>query len=1223
MRKKSIIGKRILAFSLATTMFCAGLGTFGTDNKQDTVHATESETYYFAEGFGTGVDFSEENNSWVIETTFDSAASSRYKNDSGNQAGIVANNHSGNSEPVIRLINGVQNADLNSADSDYRAGTALSTQSIKLNSEGKFSAKFTISMPDACVNSVQTGGDDHSREVGGDGISFIITTDEEVKGQAGGGIGYYGVDNSIVVELDSFFNGAYCTFATSSTAYQNWGFDNQIYANSSYYYLSNVANSDYTKFSSANAYGQYWEKVLKPNNYSELSGSSTRRFDHVGVMVDGDPHTHLGISYLNGLDPTEVVNGKYVNISNPSASTTSSSADCATRFADAGNIKVDGEAVDNRLFTFWVEYDGKNLYVSYANGNFVEAVRPDSPQISIEGNSAIADKFENEYVKIGFTSAIGSSKANHTVHSVMFVNEYLEEGIENTSYTEKYYVQVDDSASYDVEVNGKKYVLRDEETIEEVALGSSAAIREKSYDGYTEVDYSSDEKYPQSVECVCAEGTTVLYRFYDLNPTHYSAEYYVELENQDTEEYDKIIDGVKYELKETYKVEDVPVDSSAVIVDKSSQSPYSGYELLDETSEYPYSVENIDDNGNTVVYQIYRFHPQYTVKYYTEVLEDTEGAIEVDGKFYVLQEDATVTNRAQVGTYIEYTKSSDDTAGVEEDYVKADNTYKSFDGYSFSESSTKANDMVKGLVSREDVVEIELFYDLKPTFYREQYYVEIEDQETDEYDEIIDGVKYDLELENYVEDVPKNAEATVTDKSEESPFDNYELMDPMPEYPATVPDIDDDGKTIVYQIYRLHPEYVVNYYTEVEEGTEGAVKVGDKYYILHADETIEKSSTTGTVVAYMSEDDKTAGVKEGDKEVTDTFKSFDGFTFSDEATKENGKTTGVLNRDNGKVVIDLFYDMIKADYQEKYWVEVPDATEGYVEIEIGGETKKFILDDTNVVEDITDLDSRVDVTDKSDYYDDYQLVTEEVKDYPSFSEGIEEDGSTVVHQIYVVKPTYEVQYYLEVSEKTDDAIEIEGKYYVIKADETMTKQASVDTPVSVATNENGAGVKETDKEVADTFKSFEGYTFNQTATDINGKNGGNVKSDSSLVVMLMYDLDEVPEEPTTEEPTTEEPTTEEPTTEEPTTEEPTTEETTTEEPTTPEDEEVIVETPMAAPEEPTTEEPTTPEEEEVVVETPMASTGDNSNVNVFIMLLLASCVVALAVSLKRRTVKEQ
>ena len=52
-------------------------------------------------------------------------------------------------------------------------------------------------MPDACVNSVQTGGDDHSREVGGDGISFIITTDEEVKGQAGGGIGYYGVDNSI------------------------------------------------------------------------------------------------------------------------------------------------------------------------------------------------------------------------------------------------------------------------------------------------------------------------------------------------------------------------------------------------------------------------------------------------------------------------------------------------------------------------------------------------------------------------------------------------------------------------------------------------------------------------------------------------------------------------------------------------------------------------------------------------------------------------------------------------------------------------------------------------------------------------------------------------------------------------------------------------------------------------------------------------------------------
>ena len=102
----------------------------------------------------------------------------------------------------------------------------------------------------------------------------------------------------------------------------------------------------------------------------------------------------------------------------------------------------------------------------------------------------------------------------------MFVNEYLKEGIEYTTYTEKYYVQVDDNEVYDVEVDGKRYALRDSEVIEEVEFGSAAMIREKSYDGYTEVDYSSIESYPKSVECVNADGTTVVYHVYRLHPKY-------------------------------------------------------------------------------------------------------------------------------------------------------------------------------------------------------------------------------------------------------------------------------------------------------------------------------------------------------------------------------------------------------------------------------------------------------------------------------------------------------------------------------------------------------------------------------------------------------------------------------------------------------------------------------------------------------------------------------
>lgn len=59
---------------------------------------------------------------------------------------------------IIRLINGVRGTDLDRADVDYRAGTALVKDRVPLKESSEFSAKFTISMPDACVNTVQTGG---------------------------------------------------------------------------------------------------------------------------------------------------------------------------------------------------------------------------------------------------------------------------------------------------------------------------------------------------------------------------------------------------------------------------------------------------------------------------------------------------------------------------------------------------------------------------------------------------------------------------------------------------------------------------------------------------------------------------------------------------------------------------------------------------------------------------------------------------------------------------------------------------------------------------------------------------------------------------------------------------------------------------------------------------------------------------------------------------------
>lgn len=137
--------------------------------------------------------------------------------------------------------------------------------------------------------------------------------------------------------MDSYFNGAYCTFETFGTAYVNWAYDNQIYANDSLLYLQAVADDTRNKgieYDWATNGPGYWT-TLNNNRYSQLSASQDRRFDHVGVMLDGVTREHTGISYLNGLQPDMVTSGKYENISNPSASTPSGSKDCATRFADA------------------------------------------------------------------------------------------------------------------------------------------------------------------------------------------------------------------------------------------------------------------------------------------------------------------------------------------------------------------------------------------------------------------------------------------------------------------------------------------------------------------------------------------------------------------------------------------------------------------------------------------------------------------------------------------------------------------------------------------------------------------------------------------------------------------------------------------------------------------------------------------------------------------------
>ncbi len=507
--------KRIGAVSIAAAV---GVTSFvGYGRLTNETQAADTKTVVFAEGKGTGKDF--QASSWTFNGQAKNSGNTYSLVGNENVAKILDNPYSADRESVIRLIDGVVTKketdgktlgyEDSSSFSDYRSGEAFLKEGIKLDSNSEFSMKFTFSMPDACVNIGQTTEEKFAREVGGDGIAFVMTTNSSHDTKAGSGIGYEGLSNSMAVELDSFFNGAYCDMAASdSNNYANWGFDNQLYFHKDWSYTgSDVYNNPNNPYE-----GTDGRQYVQYRNYK-----FSERFDHIGITMDGKVTDHKAISYINGIDPTETVeeNGqkKYKNLAyfeacaggnldenndminayaNPTATNKEdTTSTCATRFTDKN--------VNDRLFTVWVDYDGTKIYVRYANGNFASAVRPENPQITEAIN--LSDKFGNQTVYMGFTSAVGSSKANHTIHSFDFINAYAPI-TGNAKYKTEYYLEQPDGS----------FILKDTVTSEEVIAGTEVGSADREYDGYIHVTVDESKER----DTVKADGSTVLKVYYKI-----------------------------------------------------------------------------------------------------------------------------------------------------------------------------------------------------------------------------------------------------------------------------------------------------------------------------------------------------------------------------------------------------------------------------------------------------------------------------------------------------------------------------------------------------------------------------------------------------------------------------------------------------------------------------------------------------------------------------------
>lgn len=98
-----------------------------------------------------------------------------------NGAAVQANN---GSQDVLRLTPSL----------DFNAGSAFTTAPISLAADASFSTAFTFQFSDPL-------------DGGADGMVFVVQTVANSVGTGGGGIGYFGIPNSVGVEFDTFNNG--------------------------------------------------------------------------------------------------------------------------------------------------------------------------------------------------------------------------------------------------------------------------------------------------------------------------------------------------------------------------------------------------------------------------------------------------------------------------------------------------------------------------------------------------------------------------------------------------------------------------------------------------------------------------------------------------------------------------------------------------------------------------------------------------------------------------------------------------------------------------------------------------------------------------------------------------------------------------------------------------------------------------------------------------------
>lgn len=320
------------------------------------------------------------------------------------------------------------------------------------------------------------------------------------------------------------------------------------------------------------------------------------------------------------------------------------------------------------------------MNISIANGDFVNAKKPATPQIT---NTVNLDNFDGKEVYMGFTSAVGSSKANHTIHSFSFSN------VSEATYKLNYYLKDKTTGEYKLDKSTDIYTG-------EVGTTATAESIDSVYkDAYKDKNYqlSTEKKQETSVKLEEKGKLYEMNLYYDPAEAYYKLEYY---------KYDPVKNEYVLQEKDTTETVTDYVGKKVTIndVDSKYATKYPNYKInKDKKEEFEVTL---DEAGKTYVMKVY-YDPEkagYKLNYHKK--------------------------NPVTGEY-EYVESSDVSEGIlNETYqvTDVDKDYKTKyekDGYVINESK---NETYSVKIEEENkTYEMNVYYDPAEAYYLVNYYV--------------------------------------------------------------------------------------------------------------------------------------------------------------------------------------------------------------------------------------------------------------------------------------------------------------------------------------------------------------------------------------------------------------------------------------------------------------------------------------------------------------------